>query len=35
MLFETNKIDLELRKASGEDLLTLAKKNQLHDYIAL
>ena len=33
LLFETGKIDLSLRKGSGEDLLDLAKRNQLYDFI--
>jgi ankyrin repeat protein len=31
--FDTNCIDLSLRKQSGEDLLQLAKKNKLYDFI--
>lgn len=31
--FDTNSIDLRLRKQSGEDLLQLAKKNKLYDFI--
>ncbi|CDW89526.1 ankyrin [Stylonychia lemnae] len=31
--FDTYKIDLSLRKKTGEDLLELAKKNQLYEYI--
>jgi len=33
MWFETYAVDLSLRKKSGEDLLELAKKNQLYDFI--
>ena len=33
LLFDTGKIDLSLRKGSGEDLLDLAKRNQLYDFI--
>ena len=33
LLFETGKIDLSLRKGSGEDLLDLARRNQLYDFI--
>ena len=33
MLFDTGKIDLSLRKSTGEDLLDLAKRNNLYDYI--
>ncbi len=33
LLFDTNMMDLNLRKASGEDLLELAKKNSLYDFI--
>jgi hypothetical protein len=35
LLFNTNVMDLSLRKASGEDLLELAKKNSLYDFIAV
>jgi hypothetical protein len=28
-------VDLNLRKSTGEDLLELAKKNSLYDYIVL
>ena len=35
LLFETSQVDLSLRKVTGEDLLELAKKNQLYDYIVL
>ena len=35
VLFDSNRIDLSLRKATGEDLLELAKKNQLYDFVAL
>ena len=35
LLFDTNQIDLTLRKASGEDLLELAKKNSLYDFIVV
>lgn len=31
--FDTFMIDLSLRKKTGEDLLELAKKNGLYDYI--
>ena len=31
--FDTYQIDLGLRKKTGEDLLTLASKNNLYDYI--
>jgi len=31
--FDTNCIDFRLRKQSGEDLLQLAKKNKLYDFI--
>ena len=31
--FDTNCIDLSLRKQSGEDLLQLAKKNKLYEFI--
>ena len=34
MWFDTYSIDLSLRKKTGEDLLELAKKNNLYDYIA-
>jgi hypothetical protein len=33
MWFDTYSIDLSLRKKTGEDLLELAKKNNLYDYI--
>lgn len=33
MWFETCQVDLSLRKKTGEDLLELAKKNNLYDYI--
>ena len=33
LLFNTGKIDLALRKGSGEDLLDLAKRNSLYDFI--
>ena len=33
MWFETDMVDLKVRKESGEDLLQLAKKNGLYDYI--
>ena len=33
LLFETGKMDLALRKGTGEDLLDLAKRNQLYDFI--
>ena len=33
MLFDTNCINLTLRKASGEDMLELAQKNSLKDFI--
>jgi ankyrin repeat protein len=32
--FDTNCIDLGLRKQSGEDLLQLARKNKLYEFIA-
>jgi hypothetical protein len=35
MWFDTNMIDLSLRKKTGEDLLELATKNSLYDYIVL
>ena len=35
LLFDTYNIDLSLRKASGEDLIDLARKNNLYDFIAL
>ena len=35
MLFETGQVDLTLRKSSGEDVLELARKNQLYDFIVL
>lgn len=35
LLFDTTQIDLNLRKSTGEDLLELAKKNQLYDFIVL
>ena len=31
--FDTNCVDLRLRKQSGEDLLQLARKNKLYDFI--
>ena len=31
--FDTYMIDLQLRKKSGEDLLDLAKKNNLYEFI--
>ena len=31
--FDTNNVDLRMRKQSGEDLLQLAKKNKLYDFI--
>jgi len=31
--FDTNCVDLSLRKQSGEDLLQLAKKNKLYEFI--
>ena len=31
--FDTNCVDLSLRKNSGEDLLQLAKKNKLYEFI--
>lgn len=31
--FDTYNIDLQLRKKTGEDLLDLAKKNNLYEYI--
>ena len=31
--FDTYQIDLSLRKKTGEDLLALASKNNLYDYI--
>ena len=33
LLFDTGKMDLSLRKGSGEDLLDLARRNHLYDYI--
>ena len=33
LLFDTGKMDLSLRKGSGEDLLDLARRNQLYDFI--
>ena len=33
LLFETNQIDLSLRKVTGEDLLQLADRNHLYNYI--
>jgi len=33
LLFDTNQMDLSLRKASGEDLLELCKKNSLYEFI--
>ena len=35
MWFDTNMIDLQLRKKTGEDLLELATKNSLYDFIVL
>lgn len=35
LLFDTSQVDLNLRKSTGEDLLELAKKNNLYDYIVL
>ncbi len=34
-LFDTGQIDLSLRKASGEDILELAKKNSLYEFIVV
>ena len=31
--FDTNCVDLSLRKQSGEDLLQLAKKNKLYEFV--
>ena len=31
--FDTYMVDLRLRKKTGEDLLELAKKNSLYDFI--
>ena len=31
--FDTFQIDLQLRKKTGEDLLELAKKNNMYEYI--
>ena len=31
--FDTNSIDLSLRKSSGDDLLQLARKNKLYEFI--
>ena len=31
--FDTNMVDLKLRRVSGEDLLQIAKKNNLYDFI--
>ena len=33
MWFDTFMIDLTLRKKTGEDLLDLAKKNNMYDFI--
>lgn len=33
MWFDTYMVDLSLRKKTGEDLLELAKKNALYDFI--
>ena len=35
LLFDTNNVDLSLRKASGEDLIDLSKKNNLYDFVVL
>ena len=35
VLFDTGQIDLSLRKASGEDILELAKKNNLYEFIVV
>ena len=35
MLFDTNQVDLSLRKKTGEDILELASNNKLHDFIVL
>ena len=35
MLFDTNQVDLSLRKKTGEDILDLASNNNLHDFIVL
>ena len=35
LLFDTCQVDLSLRKSTGEDLLELAKKNALYDFIVL
>ena len=35
MLFDTNQVDLSLRKKTGEDTLELASKNELYDFIVL
>ncbi len=35
MWFDTNMVDLQLRKKTGEDILELANKNSLYDYIVL
>ncbi len=35
LLFDTNLIDLNCRKVSGEDLLELAKKNKLYEFIVV
>ena len=35
LLFDTNQIDLSLRKKTGEDTLKMATNNELHDYIVL
>lgn len=31
--FDTNQVDLSLRKESGEDLLEIARKNKQYDFI--
>ena len=31
--FDTQMVDLNLRKKSGEDIMELAKKNNLYDFI--
>ena len=31
--FDTNQVDLKLRKSTGEDLLQIAKKNKQYDFI--
>ncbi len=33
LFFDSDMVDLTLRKSSGEDLLDLARKNSLYDYI--